>query len=312
MSHGHSHSHAPDPGAPGDHRRVLWIAFGLTATIVVAQLVGSVLTGSLALLTDTAHAAADAAGLLVAVIAATLSLRPPTPERTWGFRRIEILAALGQATLLLAVAIYAAFEGISRLYTPPDVPGPELIVFGVIGLAANVAAILLLTRSRKVNLNLRAAFLEVVGDALGSLGVIVAGVVIWTTGFERADAIAGLAIAALIAPRAWVLMRDATSILMEFTPRGLDIEAVRRHIEGVEHVLAVHDLHASTVATGLPTLSAHVVVDDECFRDGHAAEVLANVRACVAGHFDVSILHSTFQIEPRHLSAAEPEGVRHP
>lgn len=304
---GHHHI----PGTPGDHRARLWVAFGLTSTVVVAQLVGTVLTGSLALLTDTAHALTDAAGLLVALIAATLMLRPADARRTWGFRRIEVLAALGQATLLLVVGGYAALEGVRRLISPPEVPGTELLVFGVIGLTANLIAIAVLASSREANLNMRAAFLEVLNDALGSLGVVVAAIVIATTGFQRADAIAGLFIAMLIVPRAFVLLRETTSVLMEFTPEGLDLEAVREHIMALEHVRDVHDLHASTVATGLPTITAHVVVDDECFTTGHAVETLQNIATCVAEHFDVSIHHSTFQLETEEVAKHESAALWH-
>ena len=313
MGAGHDHGpSATEAGQPGDYRRKLWIAFGITATIVVAQAVGSVITGSLALLTDTAHAITDASGLLVALIAATLMLRPATSRRTWGFRRIEVIAALGQATLLLVVGFYTAIEGIRRLFEPPEVPATELLVFGIVGLAANITAILILSSSRGANFNMRAAFLEVLNDALGSLGVIVAAIVIATTGFQRADALAGLFIAALIVPRAFKLMRETTSVLMEFTPKGLELDLVRAHILELEHVKDVHDLHASTVATGLPTITAHVVVEDECFTDGHAAEMLHAVKACVAEHFEVSVNHSTFQIETAHISEDEPAGIKHP
>ena len=312
MGAGHDHGSSPSvPGAPADHRVRLWIAFGLTATIVLAQAIGSVITGSLALLTDTAHAITDASGLLVALIAATLMLRPANPKRTWGFRRIEVIAALGQAALLLVVGTYAAVEGVRRLFEPPEVAAGEMLVFGIIGLVANIVAITILSSSRGANFNMRAAFLEVINDALGSLGVIVAAIVIATTGFQQADAVAGLLIAALIVPRAIALMRDTLRVLMEFTPKGLDLEDVRRHILDLEHVTDVHDLHASTVATGLPTLTAHVVVEDRCSTDGHAAEVLHEVRKCVADHFPVSVLHSTFQIETEHLTEDEDAAARH-
>lgn len=311
MGFGHDHASAGAAGAPGDHRKRLAIAFGITAAIVVAQAIGSWVTGSLALLTDTAHAAADASGLLVALIAGTLMLRPATAKRTWGFRRIEVIAALGQATLLIVVGMYAAIEGIRRMFEPPQVPALELLIFGAVGLIANIAAIVILSSSRDANFNMRAAFLEVVSDALGSLGVIIAAIVIATTGFQQADAIAGLLIAALIVPRAILLMRETARVLMEFTPRGLDLNDVRAHILAVDHVKEVHDMHASTVATGLPTLTAHVVVDDECFTDGHAVEVLQQVRECVAKHFEVSIHHSTFQIETEQIAAHEAESTKH-
>lgn len=311
---GAGHDHGPGPGAAeasADYRRKLWIAFTITATIVVAQAVGSIVTGSLALLTDTAHALTDASGLLVAVIAATLMRRPSNSKRTWGFRRIEVIAALGQATLLLVVGTYAAIEGIRRLFEPPEVPAGELLIFGIIGLTANIVAIVILSSSRGANFNMRAAFLEVLNDALGSVGVIVAAIVISTTGFMQADALAGLLIAALIVPRAFTLMRETASVLMEFTPKGLDLDSVRAHILELEHVVEVHDVHASTVATGLPTLSAHVVVSDECFTDGHALKVLHDIRECVAEHFDVSITHSTFQIETEEFKEHEPATARH-
>jgi cobalt-zinc-cadmium efflux system protein len=293
------------------HQHRLWIAFSLTVAVVLAQAIGAVLTGSLALLTDTAHAITDASGLLVALIAAMLMHRPASSERTWGFRRIEVLAALGQSTLLIVVGLYAAIEGIRRLIDPPSVHGGELLVFGIIGLVANVLAIAVLSSSREANFNMRAAFLEVLNDALGSVGVIVAAIVIATTGFNRADAIAGLFIAALIMPRALKLMRETTRVLMEFTPKELDLDRVREHILSVTHVREVHDLHASTVATGLPTISAHVVVDDDCFYDGHAPRILDDIRTCVAEHFEISIQHSTFQLETRAVAKQEPASSQH-
>ena len=311
MGAGHNHAPSEAGAVPGDFRRKLWIAFAITATLVAVQAVGAFVTGRLALLTDTAHAVTDASGLLVALIAASLMLRPATAKRTWGFRRIEVIAALGQASLLLVVGTYTAVEGVRRLFEPPEVPAGELLIFGVVGLAANIVAIVILSSSRAANFNMRAAFLEVLNDALGSLGVIVAAIVIATTGFLQADAIAGLFIAALIVPRAFKLMRETGSVLMEFTPQGLDLDAVRAHILELDHVKDVHDLHASTVATGLPTITAHVVVEDECFTDGHAADVLKSVKECVADHFPVSVLHSTFQIETAHIQDSEPSSTRH-
>ncbi|HRO93985.1 cation diffusion facilitator family transporter [Citricoccus sp.] len=292
-------------------RTRLLIAFGLTAVIVLAQAVGSVVTGSLALLTDTAHAVSDASGLLVALIAATMMLRPPSSARTWGFARIEVIAALGQAALLLVVGTYAAVEGIRRLFEPAQVPGTELLVFGVIGLIANVAAIAVLASNRGANFNMRAAFLEVLNDALGSVGVIVAAIVINTTGFQQADTIAALFIAALIVPRAFSLLRETVRVLMEFTPKGVDLDEVREHLLALEHVQDVHDLHASMIGTGLPVISAHVVVDDRCFESGHAPQILEQVLACVKEHFPVSFDHATIQLETTALRDQEAASVRH-
>ena len=295
-SHSHSHGHtspAPDRGL----RNRLIIAFGITALIVVAQLVGSIITGSLALLTDTAHALADSAGLLVAVIAATMLLRPPSSTRTWGFARIEVIAALGQACLLLVVGTYAAIEGVRRLVEPTQVPATELLIFGVLGLIANLVAMAILASGREATFNMRAAFLEVLNDALGSVGVIVAAIVIETTGFQRADTLAGLFIAALIVPRAIGLLRETTRVLMEFAPKDIDLDVVRAHVLELEHVREVHDLHASTIGTGLPVISAHVVIDDGCFESGHAPRILEQIRECMREHFPVSFDHATIQLE---------------
>ncbi|WP_338752245.1 cation diffusion facilitator family transporter [Janibacter alittae] len=296
MSANHQHGPAVGTADRGLRNRLL-IAFGITTLIVLAQAIGSVITGSLALLTDTAHALSDASGLLVAVVAATMMLKPPNNRRTWGFARIEVVAALGQAALLLVVGTYAAIEGLRRLVEPTQVPAGELLVFGIIGLVANIVAMVVLSSSRDANFNMRAAFLEVLNDALGSLGVIVAAIVIATTGFQRADTIAGLFIAALILPRAYRLLRETVRVLMEFTPKDVDLDEVRTHILALDHVQEVHDLHASTVGTGLSVLSAHVVIDDECFESGHAPQILEQIRSCVKEHFPVSFEHATIQLE---------------
>ena len=314
MAHSHGHDHGaggPSQQTDRGRRRRLLIAFCITASIVVAQAVGSVVTGSLALLTDTAHALADASGLLVAVIAATMMLRPPSSKRTWGFARIEIIAALGQAVLLIVVGSYAAIEGVRRLFEPADVPGTELLVFGVIGLIANIAAIVVLASRRGDNFNMRAAFLEVLNDALGSVGVIVAAIVINTTGFQRADTIAALFIAALIIPRAFTLLRQTVRVLMEYAPTGLDLDEVRDHILELDHVRDVHDLHASMIGTGLPVISAHVVIDDQCFESGHAPQILEEILTCVKEHFPVSIDHATIQLETAAVRDRESPAVRH-
>ncbi|WP_125776567.1 cation diffusion facilitator family transporter [Antribacter gilvus] len=307
MGAGHTHDHLGGAiGAP-DHRGRLAVAFGITVAILVAQAVGAVITGSLALLVDTAHLLTDAVGLGIALGAAWLVRRPASGRRTWGFRRAEVLAALGQAAVLLAVSVYVLVEGVQRLFGPPEVPATELLVFGVIGLAGNVVALAVLAGGRRESLNLRAAFLEVVGDALGSVGVIAAAVVIAATGWQQADAVAGLLIGALIVPRALVLLRDATSVLLESTPPGLDLDDVRAHLLALDHVESVHDLHSSLIATGLPVLTAHVVITDGCFRDGHAPRILDDLQQCVAEHFDVAVEHSTFQLEPAgHVGHERP------
>jgi cobalt-zinc-cadmium efflux system protein len=290
MSHDHDHGRQSS-------RARLAIAFGITAIVLVAEVIGSVITGSLALLVDAAHMLTDAGGLAVALIAATLVRRPATAKRTWGWERAEVLGASAQAAILLAVGVFVIIEAVRRFFEPPEIVGSELIVFGIIGLVGNIASMIVLSSGRGANLNMRAAFLEVLNDALGSIAVIVAAIVIALTGFQFADAIAAILIGLMILPRALLLLRDTTSVLLESTPKGLNLDDVREHILRVPHVQAVHDLHVSQIATGLPVLTAHVVVDDECFYDGHAPRMLDQLQACVAEHFDVQIEHSTFQLE---------------
>lgn len=315
MGAGHAHDHGADPAraaqAP-DFRRRLAIAFALVFGIVIAQGVGAWVTGSLAILVDMVHSLTDSSGLLVALVAATLMVRPPNKKRTWGFRRIEVIAALAQAGLLVGVSVYALVEAVHRWENPPQVAAPELLVFGVIGLVLNLAAMLVLSAGRSANLNMRAAFLEVLMDALGTIAVIASAILMMTTGYARADTIAALFIALLIIPRAALLIRETVAVLMEFTPKGLDLDEVRGHMLALDHVKEVHDLHASTVATGLPILSAHVVVESGCFEDGHAPRILDDLQRCVAEHFEVAIHHTTFQLEPERHRDHESGGALHP
>ncbi|MGO1973275.1 MAG: cation diffusion facilitator family transporter [Propionibacteriaceae bacterium] len=301
MGAGHSHDHA---GA--GHSKVLAVVFTITFVTFGTQVLGAALTGSLALLVDAGHMLTDVLALAMALTAAQLMRRAATRHRTWGFRRAEVLSAAAQAVILGAVAVYAFVEGIQRLADPPEVTSQLMIVFGVVGLLGNVVAIGLLARNRKDNLNLRAAFLEVVNDALGSVAVITAAIVIATTGWLRADAVASMVVAVLMIPRALIVLRAASRVLLESTPRGLDLDEVRTHILGLPHVHSVHDLHASEIATGLPVLTAHVVVDDDCFTEGHLPETLDRLQQCVAEHFPVSVEHSTFQFEPVHHRDHEP------
>jgi cobalt-zinc-cadmium efflux system protein len=296
MGSGHNHSHGAAEAA--GNRGKLVIVFAVTFTVMVAEIIGSVLTGSLALLADAGHMFTDSAGLLIALIAASLALKPATLKRTWGYKRAEIVAAAGQAALLLGVGGFVIVEGIRRLFEPPEVVGSTMLWFGIIGLAGNAIGLLVLASGRHHNFNMKAAFLEVLNDALGSVAVIAAAVIIALTGWTRADAVVSLLIGALIIPRTLKLLRDTTDVLMENVPRGLDLAKVREHILALPHVIDVHDLHASLVASGTPVLSAHVTVKDKCMRDGHSATILADLQRCVAEHFDVSIEHSTFQIEP--------------
>ncbi len=290
---GHDHDHGV---ATSGNRRPLAVVLGISSAILVVEVIGALISGSLALLADAGHMLTDVAGLTLALIAAVLVERPATSRRTWGYRRAEILAAAAQAAVLLAVGIFVVVEAVRRLITPPDVASGAMLIFGIVGLLGNALSILLLSRVQRGNLNTRAAMLEVVNDALGSVAVLLAAVIIALTGWTRTDAIASLAIGVMIIPRTWKLLRETTDVLMEATPRSVDLEQIRTHILGVSHVHTVHDLHASSVASDLPVLSAHVVVDESCFHDGHLPQLLDQLQQCLSGHFDVE--HSTFQFEP--------------
>lgn len=299
MSGNHDHSHNLGP----DHRKPLAVVLGITVTVMLVEVVGAAVTGSLALLADAGHMLTDVAGLTMALVAAALSRRPPTPSRTWGFLRVEILSAAAQALLLFGVGIFILIEAVRRLLEPPGVETTGMIVFGLIGLGGNIIGMLILYRSRQTNLNMRAAFLEVVNDALGSVAVLAAAVVIAATGFERADAIASLIVVALIVPRTVRIGRDALHVLLESTPPGVDLAAVRTSIQGLAHVHDVHDLHATQIATGVPVLTAHVVVDDSCFHDGHLMQMLDQVQTELREAF--AIEHTTIQFEAVTHSAHE-------
>ena len=295
--HDHRPHHAHDHSA-GASRGRLALVLALTSTVLVAEVVTGLLTGSLALLADAGHMLTDAIGLVIALTAAHLSTCPPTDRSTWGMRRAEVIGAALQAGMLAVVGIVVGVRAIIDLLAPGEIGADGMLVMGVIGLAANVVSMLILASGRGSSLNTRAAFLEVANDALGSVGVIVAAGVVALTGWTRADAIASLLIVALIFPRALSLLRSAGRVLMDFTPETLDLAEVRRHVLDVDHVEDVHDLHAWTIASGLPVLTAHVVVRDECLRDGHAAAILDMLQTCVAEHFPVPIKHATFQLEP--------------
>jgi len=298
--HGHDHGAAQLAGQRGR----LVVVLAITATVLIVEVIGAVVSGSLALLADAGHMLTDVAGLTLAWVASVLAQRPATLARTWGYRRAEVLAAAGQAAVLLAVGGFVLVEGVRRLIEPPEVASGAMVIFGVVGLAGNLVGIAVLAGARSDNLNMRAAFLEVVNDALGSVAVLIAAAVIAFTGWSRADALASLLIGALIIPRTLKLLRESIDVLLESTPKGLELSAVREHLVRVARVQAVHDLHASQVATGLPVLTAHVVVDDDCFHDGHLPRLLDELQQCLAGHFDVE--HSTIQFETSGHAAHEP------
>ena len=273
----------------------------LTGSVFVAEVVGALVTRSLALLVDAGHMMTDMAVLIASTVTAVLMERRPTNRRTWGWSRLEVITAAGGALVLLAVGIYAIVEAVLRLWSPGRDQVHQqglLLFFGLLGLAANVGSILVLASGHKDNLNMRAAFLEVVNDALGSVAVLASAVVMMITGWAGFDAVAGGLIALLMIPRAIKLLASSVSVLLEETPADLDMAKVRKHLEGVPGVLEVHDLHANSVSTGLPQLTAHVVV-----RQGTTAveseRILTSMQRCLRDHFPVSVEHTTFQIEPQ-------------
>jgi cobalt-zinc-cadmium efflux system protein len=276
----------------------LILVLGLTGIVLIGEVVGSILSGSLALLADAGHMATDSAGLVLALLATRLATRAPTVRRTFGFQRAEVLAALVNGLLVLAVGLVVTIEGIQRTINPGEVESRAMLIVAGVGLVANVAGLVILRKGSQESLNIRGAYLEVLGDALGSVAVIAAGVVMATTGWMRADGVASLVLGLLIAPRAVSLLRDVAHVLLEGTPRGVDLEAVRAHIEQVDGVVAAHDLHAWTITSGVPALTAHVVVEDRLLTPSPYHALLDHLRDCLAGHFDLD--HSTFQIEPRN------------
>ncbi|MGK5113842.1 MULTISPECIES: cation diffusion facilitator family transporter [unclassified Geodermatophilus] len=304
MSSDHGHAHGPAT-ASAAHRRRLAVVLALTVAVMVAEVVGAVVSGSLALLADAGHMATDALGIGLALGAVTLAQRPARGRRTFGWQRLEILAAVANGLLLLGVAGYVLVEAVRRFGDPPEIGSGVMLAVAGVGLVVNLGGLALLHRGRGDSLNVRGAYLEVLADALGSVAVIVAAVVIATTGWTPADTVASLAIGVLVLPRAWSLLRDAVDVLLEAAPRGVDLDSVRAHVLAVDGVIGVHDLHAWTITSGLPVLSAHVVVTDEALEAGHGGRVLDALCECLGGHFDVA--HCTFQLEsPSHAGHEAP------
>jgi cobalt-zinc-cadmium efflux system protein len=306
MGTGHGHAHVPAGGltATGRHRKQLTAVLAITAGIAAAEVAGAIVSGSLVLLADAAHMAADAAGVGLSLLAAYMATRPATDRRTFGYARAEILAATVNALVLLGMAVFIIVVAARRIASPPAVGSAIMIIFGVVALAGNGTSLMLLRRGQAESINVRGAFLEVASDTFGAIAVIVTGVVVATTGFALADPIASLAVAVLILPRTWRLLRDAVDVLLEASPRGMDLTQVRTHLTELDGVVGVHDLHAWMITSGLPVLSAHVVVDPLVLANGRSAAMLDALQACLHGHFDVA--HSTFQIEPASHAGHEP------
>jgi cobalt-zinc-cadmium efflux system protein len=302
------HDHAP--GVRGaSNRRLLATSLAITSVVLVVQVVGAALSGSLALLADAAHMFTDAAALVIALIASAVAARPANDRRTFGYQRAEVFGALANAVILLALAVWVGIEGVMRLVDPAEaeVAGGLMLVVAVVGLVANAVSMWLLSAAQRTSINVRGAYLEVLGDLLGSAAVIVAAIVIVTTGWAPADAIASLLIAAMIVPRAIGLLREVMSVLGESTPAGMQVSEIRQHILDTPGVVDAHDVHVWQLTRGAPVFSAHVVVADDALRDGSTARILTSLQGCLAQHFDVE--HSTFQLEP--AGHVEHDDARH-
>jgi len=276
---------------------------GIVSVVLVAEVIGAWITGSLALLADAGHMFSDLAGLIIALTATVVAARPATDRQTFGYQRAEVFGAMLNGLILLVVAGFVVVGAVNRLVQgdPPEVLAMPMLVVAVIGLLANVVGILLLRPAAAGSINMRGAYLEVLGDALGSVAVIVAAVLILTTGFAQADSIASLVIAAMIVPRAIGLLRDVVRVFSESTPADTDVQEIRQHLQDTPGVVAVHDVHVWAITSGSHVFSAHVVVEPELLASGRAGELLSELSECLSHHFDVE--HSTFQLEPADHAA---------
>ncbi len=294
MNAGHDHGRR----SASRERRALTVAFMLIAGFLVAEVVGGVLADSLALLADAAHMLGDAGSLALALFAVWIAGRPPTPERSFGFRRAEILAALANGVALVAIAIWIFVEAADRLTDPPDPLGGWILALGAVGLGVNLAAAVVIARARSGGVNIEAAFRHVLVDALGSVGVIAAGAIVLATGWVYADPLVSIAIGLLVLLTSAAILRDSVQILLEGAPAGMDAAAVGRTMAAVEDVVEVHDLHVWTITSGFPALSAHVLVAPGA--DCHAKR--RELQRLLEDEFEIE--HSTLQVE--HAGVAEP------
>lgn len=289
---GSGHAHPTAATAGGRHRRPLLIAFALTASYMVVEFVVGFAVNSLALISDAAHMGTDVLGLGMALAAITLAARPATTQRTYGLYRLEVLAALANGVLLFVVAGYVLVEATRRFAEPPEIPGTPLLVVAAVGLAVNLISFRLLMAGAKESLNVRGAYLEVLGDLLGSVGVLVAALILLTTGWPYADPIIGVAIGLFILPRTWKLTRQALRILLEVAPPHLDLAEVQRQVENLPGVAEVHDLHVWTITSGMESASAHIVLE----QGARFETVLVSVRTLLHDKYDID--HATIQCEP--------------
>ncbi|WP_347344517.1 cation diffusion facilitator family transporter [Microbacterium sp.] len=310
--HGHDHSHGLDghATATGKHRKRLIIVLSITASIFLVQVVGAILSQSLALLADAGHMLTDATGVAVALIASVIATLPATSKRTFGFLRVEVLAALANGIILGVISVFIFIEAIRRFGTEVEIHSEVMLIAAVIGAVANLISLLVLQSGQKESLNVRGAYLEVLGDLLGSVAVIIAGVIILITGWNWVDQVASIVIALLIFPRAISLLKDVVNVLLEATPKNVDLEQARAHMLSVPGVKVVHDMHAWTITSGVNAFSAHVVISDEAFASRSYHDTLDELHACLGEHFDTD--HCTLQLESASHAEHEHSTRLHP
>lgn len=305
--HGGGHAGAQTATATGAHRRRLMMVLGIYATIIVAQIIGAVVTNSLALMAESMHMAVDASGILIALIATFLATRKANKKRTYGMMRAEIVAVLINCLLLFALGGYILFEAVERWFNPPEVAGGGVILFAIVGLVGASISLILLSRGAKESLNVKAAFLEVMSDGIGAGAIIVSGILNVTIGWTRGDAVAAAAIGVIILPRAFMLLKQGINLIMQGVPAGIDIEEVRRDVKDTDGVSDVHSLHVWGLTSGVSVMSAHVVLEEQAQRTGAGALILDELTAGMRERFNIE--HCTFQFEEAgHL---EHEGAMH-
>jgi len=299
MGEGHSHG-GTIPSAAGRHRKPLYIALALTLTYMTTEIVGGIWTGSLALIADAAHMGTDAGGLALALFAIYFAQKAATPQKTYGYLRTEILAALTNAVVLLLLTVYILYEAYKRFLSPPEILSGPMLAVAAGGLVVNLISMKLLSAGSSESLNVQGAYFEVLSDMLGSLGVIVAALIIMYTGWTLADPIIGAGIGLFIVPRTWKLLKQAVHILMEGVPIEVDVPSLEKALLEIPGVTAVHDLHVWTITSGTDSLTGHVVVTD--MKDARA--ILMNAKAVLEEKFKID--HVTIQIEDEELRTAEP------
>lgn len=306
--HGHAHHyHAPDhdhshPAAEQNATRLTW-TLAVIGTFLIVEVIGGVLTHSLALLADAGHMLTDVASLLIAIYAQRLSLRPATPRHSFGLLRAEVMGALINGATLVAIVFWILWEAYQRIKSPPEVIGPLMMLIAAAGLVANIVAALILHAGSKESLNMQGAFLHVIGDMLGSVGALAAGAIIWATGWQLADPLVSIFIGLIILYSSFNLLKRSTHILINSTPENIDYEAVREALDGLPHVIEVHDLHIWSISHGNPSLSAHLRLEPDCCDSQHWQQCLRTAQDMLREKFHIT--HTTLQLEP---TAYEKDG----